>query len=913
MHYTSFSLNGAWQMSYTPTAYTDTVCPQVIGHWIENAVPGYWEDMTRKFAATDFFRALRINPEYGIQEYPLVDYIPDMALPNVVGNFFYRRTFSCADTASDVSIHFGGVQNAVSVWINGVYLGRHEGYSTPFEMPIPSGVLQAGENTVVLSLSNHRLLGFDGQPVSGLTSRAANECTGGITGNVELRAYHSVLRDVFVTIDKDLKRANVQISAVAPFKICWSVRNGSAILKEGTASGDFSFDTDGLETWSPEHPKLYTLTIEDENGSLEQVFGVRRLLPDGVGLQLNGTPYYLRGVCEHCYFPLTVHPDHDYAFYRDVIRKCKELGFNYIRCHTFVPEEEYLRAADELGMLFHVECPNNTTLDEWRQIVRFCRRHPSVVIYCCGNELQLHEQMIAHLEECAKEVHANTDALFSPMSALRGFEYAFEFEPGIEKELTKEPFTHHARRFSMTEKFCDLYNSYTYGQNSYLSHQCDPERVDAWSKVYKKPRLSHEICIDGTYIDLSLKDRYKDTRVGKTAMFTSVERHLESKGLLQNAPLYFKNSCEWQRRVRKYCFESVRRSKNLAGYDFLGPIDTHWHTFGYSVGMMNEFYELKPSETVRNVRMYNAPTVLLHDMGMKANYESGQALTFGVYVSHFGANELCDAELNIKLICGETVVCRQRHILARIPVGEVQKQLDCTLKIPFVEAPTALKLSITLDGADTFAENEWELYAFPKVTFADTDEILLAGDMREDEWKAALQQGKTVLFMGKAPFVGKPTSFRIALAGRAAGNLATVIYDHPLTRTVPHEGFCGWQFQPLLEGGSAVCFHDDTVPFHPIIEVVSTHKFAIRQAALFEFGAYSGKALVCTFRFDPSDPAARWLQNELIRYARSEDFHPRDTLDERQLNALLHGEVINVAQNVNFALNPNDKTAVRKK
>ena len=38
----------------------------------------------------------------------------------------------------------------------------------------------------------------------------------------------------------------------------------------------------------------------------------------------------------------------------------------------------------------------------------------------------------------------------------------------------------------------------------------------------------------------------------------------------------------------------LRRCENMAGYDFLGPVDTHWHTFGYDVGMMNEFFELKP-------------------------------------------------------------------------------------------------------------------------------------------------------------------------------------------------------------------------------------------------------------------------------------------------------------------------------
>ena len=60
---------------------------------IENAVPAYWEDMTKAFQKTSFFGKLRINPEYGIQKYPIIGNAPDMALPNIIGNFFYRRNF----------------------------------------------------------------------------------------------------------------------------------------------------------------------------------------------------------------------------------------------------------------------------------------------------------------------------------------------------------------------------------------------------------------------------------------------------------------------------------------------------------------------------------------------------------------------------------------------------------------------------------------------------------------------------------------------------------------------------------------------------------------------------------------------------------------------------------------------------
>ncbi len=915
MLYSALSLNGAWRMDYSEDKYTSEALPEVKGSLVENAVPAYWEDMTESFQKTSFFRNLRINPEYGIQRYPISDTCPDMALPNIMGNFFYRRTFLCEGIEKNATLYFGGVMNAASVWLNGRFLGRHEGYSAPFEMAIPEGLLVDGENTVVLSVSNHRLEGFDSQPVSGITSRAACEWSGGITDFIELRVYSSPLRDLAVLVSEDCKNAEVKIEATDAVYIEWSVLDGEKILKRGSADRDFSFDTEGLGYWSPENPKLYTLKVTCGDATFEKRFGVRRLTVDGVHFRLNGEPYYLRGVCEHCYYPETVHPNHDLGFYRNVIKKLKELGFNYIRFHTHIPPKEYMQAADEQGILMHVESPNNTTFEEWQYIVRFCRRYTSTVIYCCGNELQLYDDFLEHLHKCADEVHENTDSLFSPMSALRGLEYAFSNEPDKMDEVVSEPFPHNPRRFEYANTFCDLYNSYTSAHHSYSSTACDIEKVDSWSEVYDKPRLSHEICIDGTYTDLSLKERYKGTRIGKTEMFSSLEDHLESKGLLERAPLYFKNSCEWQRRVRKYCFEAVRRGENIAGYDFLGPIDTHWHTFGYDVGMMNEFYEMKPSETVENVLRYNSPTVLLTDLGRRANFESGEVFRCRIMVSCYGVKVLEDAKFSFTLtLGGKEIFVGHNFDVSGIEGGKISHLAYLNAELPEVERPEEMKLSVTLDAKDCHAENEWELYLYPKTeTVEDFGDLVVADRMGEDELVRHLEEGRDVVILGAEPFQSNSLSFKIALAGRTSGNLATVINDHPILENLPHGGFCSWQFESLMEGGRAVILESDKVSFDPIIEVVSSHKNIIRQAALFEYKALNGRLLVCSFKFNDKEISARWLKNEIIKYALSEDFAPKIKIDREGLSSLIHGKVVKGAENTNFAFNPNDKTAVRKK
>ena len=188
-------------------------------------------------------------------------------------------------------------------------------------------------------------------------------------------------------------------------------------------------------------------------------------------------------------------------------------------------------------------------------------------------------------------VHARTDALFSPMSAMRGVEYALMKGKDA---IVPTPFPHNAERMARLAPFCDMFTSYQLGLTSYESlNRGSAADLDAWGDAYGgKPRTSHEICIDGSYVDFGLEKMYPpDSPILKTGLFSEPRRVLAEKGLLDRADVYFRNSCEWMRRIRKFTFEKVRAADRVAGFDFLGDINTHWHTFGYSVGMMDEFYE----------------------------------------------------------------------------------------------------------------------------------------------------------------------------------------------------------------------------------------------------------------------------------------------------------------------------------
>lgn len=914
-----FSLNGSWKIDYLSNEpYMDTEEPQLLLNGQNETavlctVPGYWEDMIELFCETPLYTKLQRNPLYTPQRYPQTGYCPDMTLLNPVGCFVYQKNIVLEVVPQgNIELAFGGVQNAVCAWINGQYIGRHAGYCTPFSFSVPREILKVGANRITLTVSNNRLRGYMDGPVFGLTSRAINECTGGIYGDIALCSFADGLRDVWVTTAQDGTYFTVHTEGAEEQTRCVRIFDDAVCIHTAEiAAGQncINIQSDGYEVWTPDTPKLYTVTVSTKQQETTCRFGIRRLTVKGTGLYLNGQPYYFRGVCEHCYQPLTVHPTRDKQYYYKVIRTLKNLGFNSIRFHTWVPPYEYMEAASELGMLMEVESPNNTSFLEWKDIVRFCRHYAAVNMYSTGNELQIDHDYEKHLRACAELVHDQTDSLFSPMSAMRGIEYMLRHE----ETCVNEPFQHNPERLARVGEFSDLYNSYSQGLTSYSSASGRYDILDRRNAIYGKPLLSHEICIHGTYIDLSLEERYKDTRIGDTAFMSSVREHLADQGLLDRADLYYRNSVAWQRLLRKHCFETVRRCETFAGYDFLGDIDTHWHTFGYCVGMMNEFYELKAGETVENVLRYNGATVLLADIPACVNYAAGALAEIPVLVSHYGKT-IPTAALQIRISAGNEVLLHKEIQTNEISAGAIRELCRISFHMPQCEKPMCLQLTASLSGADTDCENTWQLYVFPKTAAPTKEELqekntVVLNTCSAKELAEMMEQGKTVVLFGTGPFASNEVSFQLTVAGRTNGHLASVVADHPLLANFPHDGYCGMQFAQMLNNSTSAVLDGITMPHNPILDIASSYKNAHREAMLFEYGVGKGKFLVCTLHFEEEDPAACWLKNRILSYSISDAFCPEQVLTEQQLNALFQVSSVEAEGNCNQAMNKNDITA----
>jgi hypothetical protein len=911
----SIDLSGKWDFTYRcklgteeKRSRTKAKIPPLLppeAFVTQMPVPGIWDDHLEPLREHNFWSTASFNPEYRPIEFPLGRNPPDASLPFLLGVGWYRRRFAApAAWRNGVAVlQLGGVRLELWVWINGKPAGHWAGHSTPVEIDVSRFIQADAENEIILAVANTRRdrIGCDLRGYAGFC--------GGLRGPVRIKATAgAMIRDLFVRPQNGMRNLcwRMELGGKRPRDLQVEYRlldpeTGTTVLS-GTQPAKQAVVTwqtpaRGLHPWSDRDPKRYRIECRlkvhnDTVDEVDQLFGMRHLERRGIGLRLNGNPAYLRGGCDHAYFPLTCTPPEDKAFYEQNIRVMKDLGFNWIRCHTWVPPQEYLEAADELGMLVQVEPPVGFDEQDWTRILRACRQHPSVVIYCCGNEENLDETKIAQLRRMAALCRQEApDALFNPQEALRGVEYAWHpsnLDPGV----VLKPYPHNPKRLKQLKEFSDVFGQFAWGHLSYESSTHGNWRlVDSRLKPYARPCLSHELGIVGSYVDLDLEHRYAGARIGPE-MYAAVRRHLQKSGVLDKATLYYRNSCALSRVLRKHNVETARLCRRVSGYDYLGIYDQHWHRTGYQTGFANEFYELKPGESANDVRRYNNESVLLADLGTRRVFRAGQRIALDLHVSFFRPEPFKKGTLEWHLANsnGQNVQAG-RIAVPNLRPGAIRKLTTVHLEFPVLARGEHFVLHARLRDAVSEFDNTWDLWAFP----ACKDRVPSAAICQPGEpWVVPslsiqtidhLRTGGSVLLIGQAPLPTQPTIFHSCSAGRVMGNMATVIAKHPLLRDVPHDGFCDWQFFEMMEGGHAVVFDRPDVPFDPIVEVVSSFKRVVRQAALFELQVGRGKLLACTFKLSPDDPSGTWLLNRMRAYVASPAFAPRCSITPETLVA----------------------------
>lgn len=322
---------------------------------------------------------------------------------------FYEFDMDQLEEESDVSykLQFEGCNYNTKIWLNGSYLGEHNGGFVPFHFRF-KGCLKESQNLLVVRTDNIRKK----DRIPAVSFDWFN--WGGIYRDVSLNCIpQNRIKDVVVkTTLESRTRSKIKISftVIGKLSLRWEVLESETgePLYEGTimeisGEGGVNFMFDNPKLWSPDNPHLYHLKIfnEDTHDLLyETSFGIREIEIRGTSIYLNKKSLFMKGVSLHeelMPYGRTI----PYEERVKDIRSIKSLGFNALRTAHYSHDEVLLEIADKEGILILEEIPvywacnfksNKTFKTAAKMMKSLIKRdinHPSVIWWSVGNEIPI--------------------------------------------------------------------------------------------------------------------------------------------------------------------------------------------------------------------------------------------------------------------------------------------------------------------------------------------------------------------------------------------------------------------------------------------------------------------------------------------------------------------------------------------
>ena len=353
------------------------------------------------------------------------DHSPSLAVPGdwnsqdphllfYEGTVWYRRRFQAHPQAGKrYFLHFGAVNYAATVYLDGRKVGEHKGGFTPFQLEV-TGLLRDGDNSLVVRANNTR----KAEEVPTLSTDWWNY--GGITRDVDLLELpQAFIRDYSIQLDPahpDHVRGYVRVDGASQDV---TLRIPEAGITRTLHSGvDFDFAAPNLKKWSPEHPELYQVTLSSGADQVSDRIGFRTITVRGKDILLNGRPIFLRGICIHEENPLIPGRTRGASDQRMLMQWAKDLNCNFVRLAHYPHDEGQVRMADEMGLLVWSEIPvywgiawdNPETLTnaekQLTDMIARDRNRASVLIWSIGNETPNIPSRLRFMSTLADSAHA---------------------------------------------------------------------------------------------------------------------------------------------------------------------------------------------------------------------------------------------------------------------------------------------------------------------------------------------------------------------------------------------------------------------------------------------------------------------------------------------------------------------------
>ena len=569
--------------------------------------------------------------------------------------------------------------------------------------------------------------------------------------------------------------------------------SGALSVSENTAETVALFDA---KAWSIASPVLYSLTINlklegGEEEIIEDRFGFRYFSCDEDYIYLNGYPFYMRAYIRGC----TAHEHQnnckleEIEFYKKNIRMAKKYGFNTIRFHSVIPPRECFLAADELGILIHIETrKDNEDYDnltemlygkedlvsdtELKRIINELYNHPSFMVYCIGNEIRMpgKNPRIKEIRDLIKK--EDPTRLFIDTCAHGEFDRGYvDFD--VQHMGYFFPYGRNANMFSDTD------NLLCFGtvKERNMIEECDGVKIRR-AIGFPRPLIAHEVCHYTSWRDFyALKEKFQ--KFGTPAPWWVDEeiKMIEAKGYKENFHKYLGITKNYQFRCWKVAIEGIRASKLLSGFHMLQFADTdRYENSNGVVDCFDDPHGISDADFSR----FNSDTVVVARLP-KQIFSAGEFVKVPVILSEFRIAPPASATFTYELKSDSKVYSKGSMADVDTFASGVKDLLALDITVPEISKPERLTLSCRLDFSDgTVCDNNWELWVFPR------EAEVISLDARLDMADSYLDYRCKFTENKKAPLV--TDKIDAALSALERGEKVVLIYRTDWTRHLLHKG-----------------------------------------------------------------------------------------------------------------------------
>jgi beta-galactosidase/beta-glucuronidase len=294
----------------------------------------------------------------------------------------YKRTFQSApaDPGARVLLHFGAVDWACSVRVNGKDAGVHSGGFDPFSFDI-TALVQTGDNQLQVAVADPtdystqprgkqigKPEGIWYSPVSGIWQTVWLERVPAVAlTKLEAQTDRTNGAVKFTVAAAGANLRGTTLSLEIQDHTGTKIQSVQSNMSSGTAEPNVLIPKPA--PWSPETPVLYTVvaTLKDRTGSVvdtvKSYFAFRdvKLVQSAEGkptIELNGKPYFMIGLLDQGWWPdglYTAPTPEAMAYDLQITRSC---GFNTIRKHVKVEPAVWYAACDRMGILVWQDMPS---------------------------------------------------------------------------------------------------------------------------------------------------------------------------------------------------------------------------------------------------------------------------------------------------------------------------------------------------------------------------------------------------------------------------------------------------------------------------------------------------------------------------------------------------------------------------